>query len=90
MEATGNTKLPLKPKLGYTPTKGTLGNCLRNTCPPDRNLLSLDACLVSLKAEDTHWDRKACVEAKEVAVARHPSDGENLKTSKFTLEGLYP
>jgi hypothetical protein len=24
-------------------------------------------------------DRKACVEAKQVAVAGHPSDGENLK-----------
>jgi hypothetical protein len=23
----------------------------------------------------------------KVAVARHPSDGENLKTSKFALEG---
>jgi hypothetical protein len=30
----------------------------------------------------------ACVEAKQVAVARHPSDGENLKTSKTALEGL--
>jgi hypothetical protein len=39
-------------------------------------------------AEDTRWDRKACVDAKQVAVARHPSDGENLKTSKTTLEGL--
>jgi hypothetical protein len=43
------TKIPLRPKLGYTPTKGTLGNCLRNTIgrmPGDRNLLSLDASLV--------------------------------------------
>jgi hypothetical protein len=40
------------------------------------------------EAEDTHWDRKACVEAKHVAVAGHPSDGENLKTSKTALEGL--
>jgi hypothetical protein len=24
----------------------------------------------------------------QVVVARHPSDGEILKTSKFTLEGL--
>jgi hypothetical protein len=38
--------------------------------------------------EDTPRDRKACVEAKKVALAGHPSDGENLKTSKFTLEGL--
>jgi hypothetical protein len=40
------------------------------------------------EAEDTHRGRKACVEAKEVAVAGHPSDGENLKTSKTALEGL--
>jgi hypothetical protein len=32
--------------------------------------------------------RKACVEAKQVAVAGHPTDGENLKTSKTALEGL--
>jgi hypothetical protein len=38
--------------------------------------------------EDTRRDRKACVEAKQVAGARHPSDGENLKTSKTALEGL--
>jgi hypothetical protein len=38
--------------------------------------------------EDTRRDRKSCVEAKRVAVAGHPSDEENLKTSKFTLEGL--
>jgi hypothetical protein len=40
------------------------------------------------EAEDTRRDRKACVEAKQVAVAGHPSDGENLKTSKTALEGL--
>jgi hypothetical protein len=40
------------------------------------------------EAEDTRWDRKACVEAKQVAVAGHPSDGESLKTSKTALEGL--
>jgi hypothetical protein len=40
------------------------------------------------EAEDTRRDRKACVEAKNVAVAGHPSDGENLKTSKTALEGL--
>jgi hypothetical protein len=38
--------------------------------------------------EDTRRDRKACVEAKQVAVAGHPSDGESLKTSKTALEGL--
>jgi hypothetical protein len=40
------------------------------------------------KAEDTCWDRIACVEAKQGAVVGHPSDGENLKTSKTALEGL--
>jgi hypothetical protein len=40
------------------------------------------------EAEDTRWDRKACIEANQVAVAGHQSDGENLKTSKTTLEGL--
>jgi hypothetical protein len=33
-------------------------------------------------------DRKACVQAKQVAVAGHPSDEEKPKTSKFSLEGL--
>jgi hypothetical protein len=40
------------------------------------------------ESEDTRRDRKACVEAKHVAVAGHPSDGESLKTSKTALEGL--
>jgi hypothetical protein len=40
------------------------------------------------EAEDTRRDHKACVEAKQVAVAEHPSDGESLKTSKTALEGL--
>jgi hypothetical protein len=40
------------------------------------------------EAEDTRRDHKVCVEAKQVAVAGHPSDGENLKTSKTALEGL--
>jgi hypothetical protein len=40
------------------------------------------------EAEDTRRDRKACLEAKQVVVAGHPSDGENLKTSKTALEGL--
>jgi hypothetical protein len=40
------------------------------------------------EAEDTRQDRKACVEAKEVVVAGHPSDGESFKTSKTALEGL--
>jgi hypothetical protein len=39
------------------------------------------------KAEDTRQGRKACVEAKQVAVAGHPSDGAMTKISDFTLEG---
>jgi hypothetical protein len=40
------------------------------------------------EAEDTRRDRKACVEAKKVAVAGHPSDGAMTKTSKTALKGL--
>jgi hypothetical protein len=40
------------------------------------------------EAEDTCRDRKACVEAKQVAVAGHPSDGAMTKISDFALEGL--
>jgi hypothetical protein len=40
------------------------------------------------EAEDTRRDCKACVEAKQVAVAGHPFDGESLKISKTALEGL--
>jgi hypothetical protein len=49
MEASRKTKIPLKPKLGYTPTKGTLGICLRSTIgrmPDNRTSRSLDASLV--------------------------------------------
>jgi hypothetical protein len=40
------------------------------------------------EAEDTRRDRKACIEAKQCAVTGHPSDRENMKTSKTALEGL--
>jgi hypothetical protein len=40
------------------------------------------------EVEDMRRDRMACVEAKQGVVAGHPSDGENLKTSKSALEGL--
>jgi hypothetical protein len=40
------------------------------------------------EAEDTRRDRMACVEATQGAVAGHPSDGEDMKTSKSALEGL--
>jgi hypothetical protein len=40
------------------------------------------------EVEDTRRDRMACVEAEQGAVTGHPSDGENPKTSKTSLEGL--
>jgi hypothetical protein len=40
------------------------------------------------EADDTRQDRMACVEATQGAVAGHPSDGEDKKTSKSALEGL--
>jgi hypothetical protein len=40
------------------------------------------------EVEDTCRDRMACVEAKQGAVAGHPPDKENLKTSKNALKGL--
>jgi hypothetical protein len=40
------------------------------------------------EAEDTHRDRKACVEAKQVVVAGHPSYGESFKSSKTALREL--
>jgi hypothetical protein len=39
------------------------------------------------KAEDTRRDRKACVEAKQVAVAGHPSDGVTKTISQSALGG---
>jgi hypothetical protein len=40
------------------------------------------------EAEDARRDHMAFFEAKEGTVAGHPSDGENLKTSKTALVGL--
>jgi hypothetical protein len=40
------------------------------------------------EAVDTRRDRKACIEAKQVAVAGHPFDGESFKSSKTALERL--
>jgi hypothetical protein len=39
------------------------------------------------EAEDARRDRKACVKAKQVVVAEHPSDGAMTKISDFALEG---
>jgi hypothetical protein len=55
---------------------------------PDRSDRSATTQSRIFEEEDTRRDRKACVEAKQGAVTRHPSDEENLKTSKTALEGL--
>jgi hypothetical protein len=44
----------------------------------------------SFEAEDTRWDRKACVETKRGAVAEHPSDGTTSRIPKVPLGGVYP
>jgi hypothetical protein len=41
----------------------------------------------SFEAEDTRWDRKACVEATQSAVAGHPSDGATRTNSQSALGG---
>jgi hypothetical protein len=40
------------------------------------------------EAEETRRDHMARVEGTQGAVAGHPSDGEDMKTSKSVLEGL--
>jgi hypothetical protein len=40
------------------------------------------------EVEDMCRDRMACVEATQGVVAGHPSDGEDMKTSKTAIEGL--
>jgi hypothetical protein len=41
------------------------------------------------EAEDTHRDRMACVDAKQGAVAGHPSEGATTKIPKFPFGGMY-
>jgi hypothetical protein len=43
----------------------------------------------SFEAEDTRRDRKACVEAKQGAVAGHPSDGATMRIPKVPLGVVY-
>jgi hypothetical protein len=40
------------------------------------------------EAEDTRRDCMACTEATQGVIAGHPSDGEDMKTSKSALKGL--
>jgi hypothetical protein len=40
------------------------------------------------KAEDTRWELKVCVEAKQVAITGHPSVGAMTKISAFILDGI--
>ena len=42
------------------------------------------------EAEDTRRDRKACVEAKQGAVAGHPSGGAMTMIPKVPLVSVYP
>jgi hypothetical protein len=42
------------------------------------------------EAEDMSRDRKACVEAKRVAVDEHPSDGATTRIPKVPFGGVYP
>jgi hypothetical protein len=42
------------------------------------------------EAEDTRRDRNACVEAKKVAVAGHPSDGAMTRFPISPSRGMYP
>jgi hypothetical protein len=42
------------------------------------------------EAEETRWDRKACVEAKQGAIAGHPSDGASMRFPKVPFGGVYP
>jgi hypothetical protein len=73
---------------GSTAQEGR-SDCLgRSDCPGRSNRPALVAGAECFEAEDTRRDHQACVEAKQVAVAGHPSNEENLKTSKFALEGL--
>jgi hypothetical protein len=44
----------------------------------------------SFEAEDTHQDRKACIEATQRAVAWHPSDGATKTYSQSALGGRVP
>jgi hypothetical protein len=63
------SKMPLRPKLGYTPANGTLGICLRNTIgqmPGDRTLCSLDASLAI----------PTCVLRLEASGALQPQTGQ--------------
>jgi hypothetical protein len=47
-----------------------------------------DDAVQNLRSGGHASDRKACIEAKQVAVAGHTSDGESFKSSKTALEGL--
>jgi hypothetical protein len=80
-------------QVGSTAQEGRSDRLGRSDCPgrsnhPGGGLTALVAAPRCFEAKDTRRDRKACIEAKHVAVAGYPSDEENLKTSKFALEGL--
>jgi hypothetical protein len=45
--------------------------------------------LRDFEAEDARRDRKACVEVKRGAIARHPSDGATTRIPKVPFRGVY-
>jgi hypothetical protein len=47
-----------------------------------------DRCATTQSGDFEAEDSMACVEATQGAVVGHPSDGEDMKTSKSALEGL--
>jgi hypothetical protein len=66
--------------LGYSVEPQNRGRRLDEEVRPPRPVQPpLSLVLRCFEAEDTHRDRKACVEAKQVAVAGHPFDEENPK-----------
>jgi hypothetical protein len=60
----------------------------QRTEAPDR----FDRCAMTqcgdFEVEHTRRDRKACVEANQVAVVGHPSDGALTEISDFALKGF--
>jgi hypothetical protein len=79
MKASRNTKIPLKPKLGYTPTKGTLWICLCSTIrrmPGDRTSCSLDASLATPT-------RVLCLEASGALRPKTGQTGSPNRSGQF-------
>jgi hypothetical protein len=72
---------------GSTAQEGQSDRLGRSDCPGRSNRLGGRSDRLGRWRRDAS-KRRTRVEAKQVAVAGHPSDEENLKTSEFALEGL--